>query len=95
MTQEMIMSEQFVQDPEKILAGMRDRHEHVFAASRQTSFQILDVWEQTLSAVAESQDKLAAMSEVDWLNRLLRAQATFTRELADASGKFAREILQD
>jgi hypothetical protein len=94
MTQETIMAEQFVHDPEKVLASIRDRQEHLLAAGRKTNLELLDAYEQSLSAFADSQDKLASMSEVEWLSRLLRAQASFTREVADASGKFARELLQ-
>jgi hypothetical protein len=94
MTQETIMAEQFVPDPEKVLASIRDSQEHLFAAGRKTRLEFLDAYEQTLSAFADSQDKLASMSEVEWLSRLLKAQASFTRELVDASGKFARELLQ-
>lgn len=88
------MAEQFAHDPEKILADIRDRQEHILAAGRKTRLELLDAYELTLSGLADSQDKLAAMSEVEWLSRLLRAQAGFTRQVADASGKFARELLQ-
>jgi hypothetical protein len=94
MTQEPIMAEQFVHDPEKILASIRDRQEHFLAAGRKTRLEILDACEQSLSELADSQEKLASMSEIEWLSRLLRAQASFTREVAGASGKFARQLLQ-
>jgi hypothetical protein len=88
------MAEQFVQDPEQFLASIRDRQEQFLDAGRKTRLEFLDAYEQTLSAFADSQDKLAAASEVEWLSRLLRAQASYTREVAGASGKFARELLQ-
>jgi hypothetical protein len=96
MTQgETIMAEQFAYNPEEILASMRDRQEQILEAGRKTRLELVDAYGQSLGAVADSQDKLAGVSDVEWLNRILRAQASFTRGFADASGKFARELLQD
>jgi hypothetical protein len=94
MTQGEIMAEQFAYDPQKVFASIRDRQEQMLAAGRKTRLELLDTYRQSLGAVADSQEKVAALSDVEWLSRLLRAQAGFTRELADASGKFARELLQ-
>jgi hypothetical protein len=89
------MDEQFAYNPEELLASVRDRHEQILEAGRKTGLEFLDACGQSLGAFADSQDKLASLSDVEWLNRILRAQATFTRGFADASGKFARELLQD
>jgi predicted CoA-binding protein len=61
----------------------------------QTQIEMVDAFQQSLEAVAEAQEKLAASSEVEWLTKLLQAQATFTRDMADASGKFARTLLEE
>jgi hypothetical protein len=92
---ETTMAEQFAYNPEELLAGLRDRQEQLLEAGRKTRLEFLDACGQSLSAFADSQDKLASVSDVEWLNRILRAQASFTRGVADASGKFARELLQD
>jgi hypothetical protein len=61
----------------------------------QTQTEMVDAFQQSLEAVAEAQEKLAASSEVEWLTKLLQAQATFTRDIAEASGKFARTLLEE
>jgi hypothetical protein len=61
----------------------------------QTQHELVDAFQQSLEAVAEAQEKLAASSEAEWLTRLLQAQATFTRDMAEASGKFARTLLEE
>ena len=61
----------------------------------QTQIEMVDAFQQSLEAVAEAQEKLASSSEVEWLTKLLQAQATFTRDMAEASGKFARTLLEE
>jgi hypothetical protein len=89
----MIMVEQTLHDPEEVIASMMERSEEVLKAGQKASLDVLQTYEQTLSAVAESQEKLAAASEFEPLSRLLLAQATFTREVGDAFAKFAREVM--
>ena len=90
----MSTSQTFTRDREEILSGMRERNEQILAASRRTRLELTEALEQTLSAVADAQEKLAETSEVEWLSRLLRAQATFTRSIGDASAKFARDLIE-
>ena len=87
-------SEPLGRDREQILASIRERNEQIMAAGRQTRLELLEAFEQTLGAFADSQEKFADQSEVEWLSRLLRAQATFTRDMTDASSKFARQLLE-
>jgi hypothetical protein len=61
----------------------------------QTQLEMVDAFQQSLEAVAEAQEQLAATSQAEWLSKLLHAQATFTREMAEASGKFARTLLEE
>jgi hypothetical protein len=88
------MTQPPLRDREQILESIRERNEQIISAGRQTRIELLEAFEQTLSAFADSQEKLADSSEVEWLSRLLRAQATFTRDVTDASGKFARHLLE-
>jgi hypothetical protein len=88
-------SEPLTRDREQILASIRERNEQIMAAGRQTRLELLEAFEQALSAFADSQEKLADQSEVEWMSRLLRAQATFTRDMTDASSKFARQLLEN
>jgi hypothetical protein len=79
---------------EPILTTLREGSEPMLAAGRQAQLELLAACEQAASALASSQEQLAETTEVDWVSRLLRAQAAFTRELDSASGKFAREVLE-
>jgi hypothetical protein len=89
------MAEQMPPDPEQVLASFMERHEQMLTAGRRATLDGLQAYEQTLSAFADSQEKLADSTDVDWLSRLLRAQAGFTREVVDALGKFTREVTDD
>jgi hypothetical protein len=88
------MAEQMPPDPEQVLASFMERHEQMFTAGRRATLDGLQAYEETLSAFADSQEKLAAASQVEWLSRLLLAQAGFTREVVDAISKFTREVME-
>jgi hypothetical protein len=87
-------TEPLTRDRDEILASIRERNEQIMAAGRKTRLELLEAFEQSLSAFADSQEKLADSSEIEWLSRLLRAQAMFTRDMTDASSKFARQLLE-
>jgi len=87
-------SEPFTRDREQILASIKERNEQIMQAGRQTRLELLEAFEHALGAFADSQEKLADSNEVEWMSRLLRAQATFTRDMTDASSKFARQLLE-
>jgi hypothetical protein len=88
------MTEPLTRDREQILASIRERNEQIVEAGRRTRLELLEAFEQSLSAFADSQEKLADTSEIEWMSRLLRAQAAFTRDMTDASSKFARQLLE-
>jgi hypothetical protein len=87
------MTDTFTQDPEKIVAAIRDGQEELLASSRKTAVEAAEAMEQTLAMFADADDKLAEATDIEWMSRLLRARATFTRELLAASGRFARDLL--
>jgi hypothetical protein len=78
----------------QIMTTLREHNEPMLAAGRKVQLELLAACERAASALASSQEELAETAEVEWLSRLLRAQATFTREMAGASGKFGRELLE-
>jgi hypothetical protein len=88
-----MMPDWFPHDPQEIVASLREQNEQILAASRRTRLDLVESCEQALSALADSREKLADASEIEWLSRVLRAQADFTREIAEASSKFARDVL--
>jgi hypothetical protein len=88
------MPDWFPHDPEEIAAGLREQNEQILAAGRRARLDLVESYEQALATLADSGAKLAESSEIEWVGRFLRAQADFTREIAEASGKFARELLE-
>jgi hypothetical protein len=88
------MTEPMLPDPEELFASIIDRQRQLLMAGRKATFDVLDAYSQTARAFADSHERLADASEVEWLSRLLRAQACFTREVLDASAKFAREVME-
>jgi hypothetical protein len=89
------MADQMAPNHEETLASMREGQEQLLAAGRKTALDLIHTHAQTLCACADSQEKLAAVSEVEWVSRLLRAQAGFTREVAGATGNFARQLTEE
>lgn len=87
------MTHSFPADGEQLLAGMREQTEQLFAASRRTRLDLTGAAQEAIAAVADAQEQLADMSELEWMARLLRAQATFMRSIGDASAHFARDLL--
>jgi len=87
------MPETFTQDPEKIVAALRVGHEELLASGRKTMLEATDAVEQTLGMFADADDKLADATDVEWMSRLLRARAAFSRDMLSASSRFARQVL--
>ncbi len=73
---------------------IRDLNERVIEASRKAGKAYLDAYETFLRGIADYQQKVADASQVEWFSALLNAQADFTREVAKAATKSAREFLK-
>jgi hypothetical protein len=87
------MTETFTQDPEQIVAALRDGQEEMLAAGRKTMLEAAEALEQTFGMLADACETLAESTEAEWLSRLLRARAGFTRDVVSASTRFTRELL--
>jgi hypothetical protein len=55
---------------------------------------LIDAYEQTMSTVADYQDKVADQTKVDWIAGIARAQANFTREITRVYTSTARDALK-
>jgi hypothetical protein len=64
MTEVLIMTEQTLPDPEQVLAQIVERQRQMLMAGRKATLDALQGYAHTASAVADSQEKLAAASEV-------------------------------
>jgi hypothetical protein len=89
------LTEHTLPDPDDMLASFGERQQQMTMASRQAMLEFLQAYAETASGFAESQEKLASATKVEWLSRFLRAQAAFTREVIDASRRFAREVMDE
>ena len=88
------MAEPTLPDPEEMLASLMEGHERMCTAGRKVTLDALQSYQQVLGAVADSGDQLAVASDIDWVSRLFHAQAGFTRDMADATSKFVREVIE-
>jgi Phasin protein len=73
---------------------IRELNEQIIDTARKAGTGYLDMYEQALEAIAGYQQQLAEASEVDWLQRLIEAQATFTRDMGNLYASSARELLK-
>jgi hypothetical protein len=89
------MTGQTLPDPEQLLGDIIERQRQLFLSGRKATLEALEVYAQTAGAVADSQEQLADSSDIEWLSRVLRAQAAFTRDLIDASTRFTRELMEE
>jgi hypothetical protein len=89
------VTEQTLPDLDDMLASFGERQMQMSIASRQAMMEFVQAYIETAGGVADSQEKLAGATNVEWQSRILRAQASFTREVLEASKKFAQEVMEE
>jgi Phasin protein len=72
---------------------IRELNEQIIETARKAGTGYLDMYERSLESIAGYQEQLADASGVDWLQRLIEAQANFTREIGNLYASSARELL--
>ena len=88
------MAQDSTSDADATAERIRQLNEDILAFGRQAGQSFLDAYEATLKTFAEYQDKVADASQVDWVASMARAQANFTREVADLYTSAARNMLK-
>jgi hypothetical protein len=73
---------------------IRELNERIVETARTAGTSYLDLYERTLNTIASYQESLASATPVDWLQRVIEAQAAFTRELGNLAAATAREALK-
>ena len=73
---------------------VRQLNEQIIDTARKAGAGYLDMYERALESIAGYQEQLADASGVDWLQRLIEAQANFTREIGNMYASSARELLK-
>lgn len=81
-------------DTEQVADRIRELNEQAIEVGRTAGLSYLEVYERTAHNFADYQDRVAENSQVDWVTNLLRAQATFTRDVTGAYAGSTRDLLQ-
>lgn len=79
---------------EQTTERIRELNERIIDASRRAGGSYLDVYERTLSGMADFQEKLGETSQVDLIQNMANLQAKFLRETAKAYTQTMRELLK-
>jgi hypothetical protein len=93
-TMEAGMAGEETGDVDRVMASVRELNEQILEAGRSAGLEFLEAYERTLRSFADTQESLADASQSDWLTHLMKAQATFTREVAGAMTEAARGTLK-
>ncbi len=75
-------------------ARMRELNEQFTESARRAGDACLDLYERTLTSVADYEDRLADTSQLGWVQALASAQADFTRGVAGAYSAAARGLIE-
>ncbi len=73
---------------------IRELNEGIVEAARKAGSSYLDAYERTLKTIADYQAKMAEATPIDWVQNVIEAQATFTREIGNLYASTAREFLK-
>jgi hypothetical protein len=73
---------------------IRELNEQIIDMARKAGTGYLDVYERSLESIAGYQQQIANATGVDWLQRLIEAQANFTREVGNLYASSARELFE-
>jgi hypothetical protein len=82
------------QQVEDAVERIRALNEQVLTAGRELGQSFLDAYEQSMRTFAEFQERSAEGTDLDWVVRIAKAQADFTREVTKSSAEAARRMLQ-
>ena len=69
-------------------------NEQIIDMARKAGTGQLDMYERSLESVAGYQQQIADATGVDWLQRLIEAQANFTREVGTLHASSAQELFK-
>ncbi|MBV9309360.1 MAG: hypothetical protein JOZ73_00930 [Solirubrobacterales bacterium] len=73
---------------------VRDLNDRIIENARKAGGTYLDIYERTLKMIVGYQEEMARATPVDWVQRMIEAQATFTREVGNFYASSAREAIK-
>jgi hypothetical protein len=88
------MAGQDTSDVDRVMTSIRELNEQILEAGRTAGLEFLEAYERTLRSFADTQESFAEGTTSDWLTHLMKAQASFMREVAGAMTEAARGSLK-
>jgi hypothetical protein len=82
------------QETNEALERIRELNEQILAAGREWGIGFLGAYEESLRSFADFQERSADRTDIEWVSRLVKAQADFTREIAKLSTAAPRDFLK-
>ncbi len=82
---------------EEATERIRELNEQILERGRSAGLAYLDAYERALGSISDYQRKLASAAEggrADWLAALLKAQADYTRAMAESVSAYVRQSLR-
>jgi len=80
--------------PEAAYEQFKETSEQILAAARKAGNLYLDGYEQAVDRAIELEQKVASLSQQEWLKSMIEAQADFSKEVADTYVTTARKLLK-
>ncbi|MBB2893654.1 hypothetical protein [Flexivirga oryzae] len=84
----------FTPDLEAASARVRELNEKMIEAAKKSGNLSLDAYEKTLKGLVDFEEKAAGASQIDFVNALATAYASFVTEVSNAFTTAARDALK-
>lgn len=84
----------FTPNLEEAAERIRDLNEKMITASKQSGNVTLDAYEKTLKGLLEFQEKSASATQLDWVQAIAKAHATYITDVSKAFTSAARDALK-
>src|SRR4051812_50081652 len=87
-------SDKATSQAEDTMERIRALNEQVLEAGKQWGQSFLDAYEQSMRTFADYTAKAGDSTDVEWVSRIAKAQADFTREVTKQATEAARRMLK-
>ncbi|USQ77748.1 hypothetical protein [Ornithinimicrobium cryptoxanthini] len=84
----------FTPNLEEAADRIRDLNEKMITASKQSGNVTLDAYEKTLKGLLDFQEKSASATQLDWVQAIAKAHATYITDVSKAFTSAARDALK-
>jgi hypothetical protein len=73
---------------------IRELNEQIIESGRKAGASYLDAYERALDTIVRHQEELANATPVEWIQRVIEAQAKFIRDVGESYAATTRELLK-